>query len=86
MSNQNTANGPPSGGMGMQHGQAAQPPAPAQSMSQQNLNQIVRTAFLLRHVQCFCKSRLWKELWKGRAQYVESVDKLPADCSGIACH
>jgi hypothetical protein len=33
--------GPPSVGMGMQHGPGA-PPPPAQNMSQQNLNQIVR--------------------------------------------
>jgi hypothetical protein len=40
---QGPGNGPPSAGMSMQHPQGAQqPPPPAQSMSQQNLNQIVR--------------------------------------------
>jgi hypothetical protein len=41
---QGPGNGPPSAGMSMQHQQGIQqPPAPSQSMSQQNLNQIVRS-------------------------------------------
>ena len=42
----NVGNGPPSGGMGGQHSQGAQGTAPTQSMSQQNLNQIVRLSIL----------------------------------------
>jgi transcription initiation factor TFIID subunit 5 len=43
---QSGGNGPPSAGMGMQHQQAGQGPSqPAQTMSQQNLNQIVRVLF-----------------------------------------
>jgi hypothetical protein len=44
---QGPGNGPPSAGMSMQHPQGAQQPQqPAQSMSQQNLNQIVRLYLL----------------------------------------
>jgi len=44
---QGPGNGPPSAGIPMQHQQGVQqPPAPAQSMSQQNLNQIVRPYLL----------------------------------------
>lgn len=48
---QSAGAGPPSAGMGMQHGQGGQgPPQPSQNMSQQNLNQIVRTLDLSCHV------------------------------------
>ena len=44
---QGPGNGPPSAGMSMQHQQGIQPPPqPSQSMSQQNLNQIVRLYLL----------------------------------------
>jgi hypothetical protein len=44
---QGPGNGPPSAGMSMQHQQGIQQPAPpSQSMSQQNLNQIVRLCLL----------------------------------------
>jgi len=41
---QGPANGPPSAGIGMQGGQGSAPPA--QNLSQQNLNQIVRPDLL----------------------------------------
>jgi hypothetical protein len=45
---QNAGNGPPSAGMGIQHGQGGQgAPAASQNMSQQNLNQIVRNPILI---------------------------------------
>lgn len=41
---QSAGNGPPSAGIGIQHGQGGQGAAPAtQNMSSQNLNQIVRS-------------------------------------------
>jgi hypothetical protein len=44
---QGPGNGPPSAGMSIQHQQGIQPPPqPSQSMSQQNLNQIVRLCLL----------------------------------------
>ena len=49
---QGSGNGPPSAGMGMQHQQGGQgPPPQAQTMSQQNLNQIVRILFCLNRIQ-----------------------------------
>jgi hypothetical protein len=48
---QSAGAGPPSAGMGMQHGPGGQgPPPPAQNMSQQNLNQIVRAFDPFSHV------------------------------------
>jgi hypothetical protein len=50
---QSAGNGPPSAGM-MQHGPGGQvPPAPAQNMSQQNLNQIVRAPDLPCAMSCY---------------------------------
>lgn len=44
---QSAGAGPPSAGIGMQHApQSGGPPAAAQNLSQQNLNQIVRTPCL----------------------------------------
>ena len=58
MSVQGPGNGPPSAGMGIQGGSGQAPP-PGQSMSQQNLNQIVRTPLLEYMHTCFCFIIIW---------------------------